>query len=157
MAEMHPQTPGALPALATLLDLSRRARLASSARELGFLLVNDTHALAPYRQAALWLAGEGVYTLSGLVQVEANAPYALWVEQVCRYLTAQDADPTRALTMADLPPALAENWLEWWPAHALWLVFPGDLLLNFPPTNPLFLRERFFAHLLVPKICEFHD
>ena len=150
MAEMHPQTPGALPALATLLDLSRRARLASSARELGFLLVNDTHALAPYRQAALWLAGEGVYTLSGLVQVEANAPYALWVEQVCRYLTAQDADPTRALTMADLPPALAENWLEWWPAHALWLVLPGGdagaglLLLNdlpWPPETQVLLRE----------------
>lgn len=150
MAEMHLQTPGALPALATLLDLSRRARLASSARELGFLLVNDTHALAPYRQAALWLAGEGVYTLSGLVQVEANAPYALWVAQVCRYLATQDADPTRALTMADLPPALAENWLEWWPAHALWLLLPGGeagaglLLLHdqpWPSETQVLLRE----------------
>ena len=41
--------------LVTLLDLSRRARLAKSARELGFLLVNDSHALGSYRQAALWL------------------------------------------------------------------------------------------------------
>lgn len=150
MAEIHLQPPGALPSLATLLDLSRRARLASSARELGFLLVNDTHALAPYRQAVLWLAGEGVYTLSGLVQVEANAPYALWVAKVCRYLAAQDADPTRALTMADLPPELAENWLEWWPAHALWLLLPGGeagaglLLLHdqpWPSETQVLLRE----------------
>lgn len=150
MAEAHLQITGALPSLATLLNLSRRARLASSARELGFLLVNDTHALAPYRQAALWLAGEGVYTLSGLVQVEANAPYALWVEQVCHYLAAQDADSTRALTIADLPPALAENWLEWWPAHALWLLLPGGkagaglLLLHdlpWPSETQVLLRE----------------
>lgn len=150
MAEIHLQTSGALPPLATLLDLSRRARLASSARELGFLLVNDTHALAPYRQAALWLAGEGVYTLSGLVQAEANAPYTLWLEQVFRHLAAQDTDPTRALTMADLPPALAENWLEWWPAHALWLLLPGGeagaglLLLHdlpWPPETQFLLRE----------------
>ena len=74
---------------------------ASTARELGFLLVIDSHSLAPYRQAALWLADAGVYTLSGLVQVEANSPYALWLAQVCRHLVAQEAGPTQALTAAD--------------------------------------------------------
>lgn len=142
MAETRIYASDAFQSLATLLDLSRRARLASSARELGFLLVNDSHALAPYRQAALWLADEGVYTLSGLAQIEANAPYALWLEQVCRHLAAQDADPTRALTMADLPPALAQDWLEWWPAHALWLLLPGGeagagvLLVRDLPWSP---------------------
>lgn len=115
----------AVQSLLTLLDLSRRARLAASARELGFLLANDTHALAPYRQSAFWLAGEGLYTLSGLVQIEANAPYVLWLQQVCSYLTGQDADLTRALTASDLPPALGPDWAEWWPAHALWLAMPG--------------------------------
>lgn len=115
----------AVQSLLTLLDLSRRARLAASARELGFLLANDTHALAPYRQSAFWLASEGLYTLSGLVQIEANAPYVLWLQQVCSYLTGQDADRTWALTASDLPSALGPDWGEWWPAHALWLAMPG--------------------------------
>jgi hypothetical protein len=66
-----------------------------------------------------------VHTLSGLVQVEANAPYALWLTQVCHHLAGQADAPTRALTAADLPPELAQDWLEWWPGHALWLALPG--------------------------------
>ncbi len=126
MPELAPSAPDTLQTLAALLDLSRRARQAASARELGFLLVNDSHGLTPYRQAALWLADGGVYTLSGLVQVEANAPYALWLEQVCHHLAAQDANLTRGLTAADLPPEMAQYWTEWWPAHALWLALPPD-------------------------------
>jgi phosphotransferase system IIA component len=125
MTETSAHVTPAFQSLATLLDLSRRARLAGSARELGFLLVNDTHALAPYRQSAFWLAGEGVYTLSGLVQVEANAPYALWLAQVCTHLGAQTDGPTQAFTAVNLPPVLAPDWGEWWPAHALWLALPG--------------------------------
>jgi hypothetical protein len=131
MTELNSPAPDTLVALAALLDLSRRARQAATSRELGFLLVNDSHGLAPYRQAALWLADEGVHTLSGLVQVEANAPYALWLAQVCRHLAGADLDPTRAVTAADLPPELAQPWAEWWPAHALWLALP----LKKAPSN----------------------
>ena len=126
MTESIGRASEAVQSLAALLDLSRRARQAGSARELGFLLANDTHALAPYRQSAFWLAGEGVHTLSGLVQVEANAPYALWLAQVCRYLAGPADSPTRAVTAADLPSKLAQDWLEWWPGHALWLALPGN-------------------------------
>lgn len=136
--------------LVTLLDLSRRARLAKSARELGFLLVNDSHALGAYRQAALWLGDAGVYTLSGLVQVEANAPYALWLRQLCRHLLAQPAEPAHALTADQLPPELSQAWGEWWPTHALWLPLPdarqgGGLLLArdlpWSPEELALLRE----------------
>ena len=136
--------------LVTLLDLSRRARLAKSARELGFLLVNDSHALGPYRQAALWLGGEGVYTLSGLVQVEANAPYALWLKQLCLHLQRQPLEPVQALSAGALPPNLAQGWAEWWPVHALWLPLPqarqgGGLLLArdqaWSPEELALLRE----------------
>ena len=47
--------PAADPLL-LLLELARRARAAQSAEELAFLLVNDSIALQPYRQGALWLA-----------------------------------------------------------------------------------------------------
>lgn len=111
-------------ALAGVLDLARRARSAGSARELGFMLVNESHALAPYRQAALWLNGEGLHTLSGVVQLEANAPYAQWVERVAAWLARPGGRPLGVLGARDLSPELAQEWGEWWPDHALWLPMP---------------------------------
>lgn len=107
----------------TLWDLARKARQAGSSRELAFLLVNETLSLVPYRQAALWLADEGTWSLSGVVQVEAHVPFVQWFDAVCRHLhqtAAQRSDPL-VLTSADVPPDLAADWAQWWPAHALWL------------------------------------
>ena len=131
MAEVQPIDQPNLHVLADVLELGRRARAASSAQELGFLLVNNTHALAPYRQAALWLSQEGVRTLSGVVQAEANAPYVLWLELLFLHLaTSSLATPpgpaVRTVTAEDLPEALAAEWAEWWPAHALWLAMPAQ-------------------------------
>ena len=126
MTEWSSSTPDAVTKLAKLLDLSQRARSAGSARELGFLLVNDTLELALYRQAALWLPNEGLYALSGLVQVEANAPYALWLDQVCAHLALQPDALIRTLTAVDLPPDLSVQWAEWWPNHAMWLALPPE-------------------------------
>lgn len=118
-----------------LWDLGRRARAAKSDRELGFLLVNDSHNLAPYRQAALWLADSGVYTLSGVVQIEANAPYVQWLSSVCKHLVSQadevsqsaEGDITAsAITSRDLPEDLAADWAAWWPEHALFLARSGQ-------------------------------
>lgn len=91
-----------LPAnpLIVLLDLARRARRAASVPELRFMAVNDSHSLAPYRQAALWLSGMGVQALSGIVQIEANAPYTLWLGKLCAHLSGRGDQPLR-LTAAD--------------------------------------------------------
>ncbi|HZR68682.1 MAG TPA: HlyD family efflux transporter periplasmic adaptor subunit [Burkholderiales bacterium] len=115
--------PGSDP-LAVLLELARRAREARDAAELAFIVVNDTHALAPYRQAALWFAGRGVQALSGVVQIEANAPYAQWLDRVCRSLVSE-ARP-RTLGPADLPERESAEWDEWLPTHALWLPLAPD-------------------------------
>lgn len=115
--------------LAALLDLSRRARQARSEAELTFLLVNDTTALAPYRQAGLWYAAQGIKTLSGLVQPEVNAPYAQWFKAVCEHLrTKAGATPGAPLpfTAASVPAVQARDWAEWWPAHALWVPMPAE-------------------------------
>lgn len=113
-----PETP-----LASLLTLARRVRHAANQDELAFLAVNDTHALAPYRQAALWFADGGVRSLSGVVQAEANAPYVLWLEQVCRQLAGL-SEPTRTGGI-ELPAPAGDAWAEWLPACGLWLPFPG--------------------------------
>lgn len=106
-----------------LLDLSRKARSAGSPAELAFLAVNDSHALSPYRQAALWFADGGIRALSGVVEPEANAPYAQWLQRLCRHLsdTCRDTTPVTAI---QLPASIATEWAEWLPAEALWIPLP---------------------------------
>lgn len=120
---MNAPTPAvAAHPLLVLLDLCRRARGAGSAAELAFMVVNDSHALAPYRQGAMWSVGKGLEALSGVVEPEANAPYAQWLAKVCRVLhdTQSAATPVAA---PDLPPDLAAEWDEWLPPCGLWLPF----------------------------------
>ncbi|MCQ4316479.1 HlyD family efflux transporter periplasmic adaptor subunit [Stutzerimonas zhaodongensis] len=109
--------------LAGLLELGRQARQAESLAELQFLLVNDSHTLLPYRQAALWLAG-GVRALSGVVQIEANVPYVLWLDALCRHL-AQTPE-ARIIAHNTLPEALASDWNEWLPDQAIWVPLGDD-------------------------------
>jgi len=112
--------------LATLLHLARRAREAVEPAELRFILVNETHALSPYRQAALWLDRE-VAALSGVVSPEANAPYVLWLSQVFRHV-GQSHPQARCASIdaGDLPAALSEEWHAWLPARALWVRLGPD-------------------------------
>ena len=109
----------ALERLATILELNRKTRAASDPAELRFLIVNDTHSLTPYRQAALWSADDGVVALSGLVEPDANAPYVQWLHRLCENLAR---DPTaREVIDEDVPGDLAADWIEWLPDYAAWL------------------------------------
>jgi hypothetical protein len=115
----------------TLLDLARQARSAGDVAELAFLAVNGTHALAPYRQAALWVAQDGVQALSGVVQIEENAAYVLWLKR----LFAGMGTTARSVNADDLRREMAAEWAEWLPDYGLWLPFSageasaGGLLL----------------------------
>ena len=118
------QPSGLSEPLLTLAELSRRARQAGSAAELRFLLVNDTHALVPYRQSAFWLEPGGLQALSGVLQIEANAPYAQWLEKVVAHCAAVAGREPAPIDRAGLPPALAAEWNEWLPEHGFWLPLP---------------------------------
>ena len=115
-----------------LIELGRRARSADTLTALRFIAVNDSHLLAPYQQSVLWYRQGGVEALSGLTEVEANAPYVQWISQVCASLAPQ---PARFVTAADLSKELGADWSNWLPAHALWVPFhlgkqtEGGLLL----------------------------
>ena len=104
-----------------LIDLGKRARLSQSDRELSFLLVNDTLHLTDYRQAALWLKAEGVWTLSGVVQVDANVPHAQWLDAVCKHMQTLAGSEVRSFSASELPLQLAQDWAQWWPENALWM------------------------------------
>jgi hypothetical protein len=116
----HPSHVTAIDPLAQLLDLARKARSAASPAELAFLAVNDTHALWPYRQAALWFSEGGIRALSGVVEPETNAPYAQWLNQLCGHLAATRHEAI-AITAIDLPDDLAGEWAEWLPEYGMWL------------------------------------
>lgn len=133
--------------LAVLWQLSARAREASSEETLGFVIVNESLSLVPYRQAAWWRARSpvpgAVAAVSGLPQSDPGAPYVQWLGQVCRVLERRSIDEAaasqqapadaaapadsakrnwpQALTADSLPDALAADWSDWWPTHALWV------------------------------------
>jgi multidrug resistance efflux pump len=123
--------PTLLDTTAHLLTLLRRARETSDIAALDFIVTNDSHLLAPYRQAVLWRASRGVVMLSGVTQVERNVPYVQWLQPLCQALADRPAGP---VDMACVPARTAADWDDWWPAAALWLPFGsgadrGGLLL----------------------------
>ena len=104
--------------LITLLGLEEHARKAANSTELGFVMVNDSRALTFYRQAALFIDGEGLKAVSGVAGIETGAPFTLWLERVFKRLAS---DEIRKADSADLDGADAEEWSEWLPPHALLL------------------------------------
>jgi multidrug resistance efflux pump len=133
--------------LITLLDLGHRARTASSANELAFLLVNDSRRLLDYRQACLWFEQDGVRTLSGAMQIEGSAPYVQWLEKLCRYLSRQfpEAQPHH-IVLTDLPPELQVEWAEWLPREAIWQPLPASPnYTDVPPGGLLLAGENPFS------------
>jgi hypothetical protein len=133
-----------------LLHLQRRARDAAGVAELCFVMVNETHALAPYRQAALWEAGRGVGAVSGVAVLEANAPFTLWLERICRRLGSAMAQA------GPVDPALLsepdrEEWRDWLPAAGLWVPFT---IPNGNRTGLLFVREEPWAEVETAMLSE---
>jgi multidrug resistance efflux pump len=106
--------------LLALLGLEEHARKAANSTELGFVMVNDSRALAAYRQAALLIDGEGLKAVSGVASIETGAPFTLWLERIYKRLAS---DEIRKADSADLDGADAEEWAEWLPPHALLLPF----------------------------------
>jgi multidrug resistance efflux pump len=100
------------------LEIESQILAAKRPIESAFAAVNLAHGLAPYRQAVLWSDAEGVVALSGAAAVESGAPYVLWLGRLFAHLRAK-AVPASQITAADLSPALAEQWGEWLPVHAL--------------------------------------
>lgn len=109
--------------LALLLQLERRARAEEDLLGLSFLMVNDSRQLLDYREALLWHADEGRITAcSGLAQVEANAPFILFLARLCQGWKAQPwAAELHELSAADSPEQNRHEWHEYLAEHLLWV------------------------------------
>lgn len=111
------------PALAGLVQLERQARAADTPAALGFVMVNDTRRLLPYRQAMLWDSREDrLACLSGLAVVEADAPFNHWLAGQCRAWQGQHPGPALAqLNASALGSADQALWAEYLPPWLVWL------------------------------------
>lgn len=112
--------------LLSLIDLGHKARAAATAQELSFLLVNDSQALFPYRQAFLWRAGQGVVAVSGVLQADRHSPMLQWLERFLAQqaeLAAGVAEP-RLLTIESVGLEDGEAWQRWLATQAWWLPVP---------------------------------
>jgi HlyD family secretion protein/Biotin-lipoyl like len=125
-----PNLDAQLFALSTLMQLIKRARHAATEQELAFILVNETHALVPYRQAVLWRKsgpdGGKVVALSGAATVERNAPMILWLNRLFGQIDRTTIDGPTAIDAGKLLQKLVEDWSEWLPAHVLQVPLAAD-------------------------------
>ncbi|HSG62439.1 MAG TPA: HlyD family efflux transporter periplasmic adaptor subunit [Pseudomonadales bacterium] len=111
--------------LATVLGLINRASQAEDLAELRFMLVNETRQMLPYRLAMLWLENEGVSALSGVVSIEKNAPFVLWLNRLFSHLQGLGFDSgSRVLTRADLPDDIANEYAQWLASDTLLVPMP---------------------------------
>lgn len=114
--------------LALVLELEKQARHAASAAELGFVIVNETHNLTPYRQAVLWVAEEAggrVVAMSGLAAPDRNAPFVVWMEKLLSQQASVDDRKVRPLLRTVLAEELREGWSTWLPPQVLLVPLPG--------------------------------
>jgi len=118
-----PET-GSLRRLASLLVLQRKARQSRSVAEIGFLLVNDSVTVAPYRNAALWL-GRRVEALSGVPVPDRAGAYPQWLARLCRHLATDPGTEARVVGAGDVPQRLRAEWSAHFPAAVLWLPLRG--------------------------------
>ncbi len=106
--------------LGVLLQIEGRALEAQAVTALRFTIVNETHALAPYRQAAMF-ENRGdrlrLTAASGLVSVANDSPFAVWLNGFAQKFPTDGA--IHRLDFADASPADAQAWGEWLPDHLL--------------------------------------
>lgn len=114
--------------LTVLLQLEKRARAATS-DELGFIMVNETHGILPYRQALLWRSGTPgrITALSGVAQPDPYAPFVVWASRLCTQVDGEKRPEIRDIGPADLGPDTAAAWGEWLPPYMLWIPLPPSL------------------------------
>ncbi|MEN5084548.1 HlyD family efflux transporter periplasmic adaptor subunit [Bosea sp. TWI1241] len=130
--------------LSLLLQLERKAR-AAALDELGFLIVNETYGLVPYRQAWLWRGAPrpAVIAVSAVAQVDRQAPLIVWLGKLFATLAAGGGREARAVTVADVPQAFAAEWAEWLPPVLVWLPLGhGEDVLVLGRETPLEEGER---------------
>jgi biotin carboxyl carrier protein len=102
--------------LSILVQLSRRVREAATPAEIGFIAVNESKQLLPYRQSALWLRGQGIVAVSGIPEPDRSSPYVQWLTECCKRW--HTLNTSSCCTPEQLFGELSRSWSEWAPNNA---------------------------------------
>lgn len=114
---MNDDTQSQIIGLSILLQLSRRVREAATPEEIGFIAVNESKQLIPYRQAALWIHGKGVFAVSGIPEPDRSSPYIQWLLGCCKKW--KEIERSICSTPEDFSGELSKSWIEWAPFNAV--------------------------------------
>ena len=107
---------GQVIGLSILIQLSRRVREAVSPEELGFIAVNESKQLLPYRQSALWLRGKGIVCVSGTPDFDRSSPYVQWLTRCCKQW--QTLGAAGCSNPDAFSGEISRSWGEWAPFNA---------------------------------------
>ncbi|MDX2455921.1 MAG: HlyD family efflux transporter periplasmic adaptor subunit [Gammaproteobacteria bacterium] len=122
--------------LATLVQIEREARHASSEANFRFIVVNETRRLVDYDQAALWRKRDDgsirIEAVSGVANISRETPFIRWLERtVTAYAGTAAASGTHLLTADSITTETARDWPDMVTGNVLWcpLLTPaGDLV-----------------------------
>lgn len=110
---------------ASLIELERAARRAQSQMALGYVMVNETRRLIPYRQAVLLQtkgASVNIAALSDLPCVDRNTPYVQWLQKVATTVwKSEKGQRKHRVQPQHLKKAQSDDWAEHLPEQLLWV------------------------------------
>ncbi len=132
-----------------VVALARRATTCETIAQLQFLLLNDSRQVFDYRQATLWTREGGVENLSGVVEIDRNAPLVQFLDTLANQLSLLAEIPCNCVPDM-VSPATAAQWLEMLPENVLWVPFKrsgsAEVLL--------LLRDRKFTEVEIRAVSD---
>lgn len=109
--------------LIEFLRLESSARSAQTIGELGFVMVNETHRLIPYRQAFFCsVHGNSINleTISGLAGIDRHSPFYDWFSSLCKHFIQEyTVSSSIQLTADEIPDRIRDEWHQWLPGYLL--------------------------------------
>ncbi|MEI6214900.1 MAG: HlyD family efflux transporter periplasmic adaptor subunit [Desulfuromonadales bacterium] len=116
------------PALLEFLQLEASARAALTVTDLGFVIVNETYRLIPYRQAFFCTVSDNRFvlnTISGLAAVDSHSPFYDWFMQLGTHLAVlMNGNQPQAVERSAVPAQIYDEWQEWLPEVLLLVPLP---------------------------------
>lgn len=140
-----PRTDPMMQKVLMLVALHKQARHKAKLSDLSFMMVNQTFNIVPYRHCAFFRwdgKSLSVEAASGLVQIDQNGPYALWLKSVATRLIREKSKEVAftlpgapkpeesyvksyPVTAADCTGLDQENWSQWSSSHAMLVMLKG--------------------------------
>ena len=131
--------------LLTLITLLKNARHKNKKTELEFLMVNQTFNLTPYSNCVYWEYQKNkliIKNISGLVQIDTDGPYTLWLNRVIKnyirqnkkhlFTQGENENPQisfsklKQITKEDCEQSDQEDWNKWVTNNAFLMIMCND-------------------------------